>query len=157
MDKPAVIFYWVRFAAVLIVVIMAAVAALRRTQPHPARGDLTIGIIGLVGTAIVLFVGRPAANWMLTAGLFVVGIVLGFALAKIRAVVAWLTALALMFTAVMVLFGEPRAVGVGLAVLAFGTALPLGQGLRGLTAKNSATAPAAETPSENPPASGATA
>jgi hypothetical protein len=50
--------------------------------------------------------------------------------------VAWLIAISVVFASIMVLFGQPEAYGVGLAVLAFAIGLPLGQGIRGLMGKN---------------------
>ncbi len=138
MDKPAVIFYWVRFGLVLFVILLSGIAALRRSRPEAARHDLLVGVIGTAAALLATVLAQTATDYVLSGALLIAGLVVGFALSKIRPLIAGLSAIFTMFAAIMVLFGEPKAFAVGLAVFAFAMALPLGQGLRGLMTKDSA-------------------
>lgn len=138
MDKPAVIFYWVRFGLVLFVIVLAGIAALRRSRPEAARHDLLAGCLGTGAAVLAMVLAQSAADYVLFGVALVAGLVVGFALSKLRPLLAGMSSLFVMFAAIMVLFGEPEAFAVGLAAFAFAMALPLGQGLRGLTTKSSA-------------------
>jgi hypothetical protein len=150
-DKPAVIFYWVRFGLVLFVIVVAGIAALRRSRPEAARRDLLVGAIGTAMAVLAMAIAQMAVDYVLSGVFLIAGLVVGFALSKLRPLIAGLSAIFVMFAAIMVLFGEPEAFGVGLAVFAFSMALPLGQGLRGLMTKS----PASDEPAK--PTSEATA
>lgn len=140
MYAAASAFYWLRFGIALVMIALAIIAAVRRGKPKSASRDLVLGVVGLLVVAIASYLAAPAANWVASGVCVALGLVLGFALAKPRALTAWLAALAMVFAAVMVLFGEPIAYGFGLAALALGAALPLGQGIRANMTKHPATA-----------------
>jgi hypothetical protein len=147
-DKPAVIFYWVRFGLVLFVIVVAGIGALRRSRPEAARHDLLVGGLGTAAAVLAMVLAQSAVDYVLSGLLFLAGLAVGFALSKLRPLVAGLSAIFMMFAAIMVLFGEPEAFAVGLAVFAFSMALPLGQGLRGLMTKSPAAGETAKPTSE---------
>jgi hypothetical protein len=145
MDSAAAIYYWVRFGAVVLVALLALISALRRSKARRTRRDLFFGIAGLVVLAVAVVLGVPV-NFMLAGGLLVVGVILGFAAGGVRPLTAWLTAISVVFATIMLLFGAPGAVGMGVAVLAFGVGMPLGQGLRRRPKKAASAEPPAATP-----------
>jgi hypothetical protein len=124
--------YWIRFGAVMLIAALGIGLALRRSRPKVARFDLLFGLLG-VGLAVALAVILGLEfSWALFGGLIVAGAAVGALASGRRALVAWLIPVAYVFAAIMILFGAGGAAALGFAVLGFGLALPLGQGIRRL-------------------------
>ncbi|MDA3936810.1 MAG: hypothetical protein PF636_08125 [Actinomycetota bacterium] len=121
---------YMRYAVVAIVALFAVIVAVKRSKSRTARSDLIRGIIGI---AVVVGMGAvaPATSWPLVAILLVVGVALGFALGGIRPLAAWIAMPMYVFAVIMLLWDQGGAFAVGLAVLALGAAIPIGQGVRG--------------------------
>ncbi len=132
MELLATASYWIRFGAVMLIAALGIGLALRRSRPRAARFDLLFGLLG-VGLAIALaLVLGLEINWALFGGLVVAGTAVGALASGHRALVAWLIPAAYVFAAIMILFGAGGAAALGFAVLGFGLALPVGQGIRRL-------------------------
>lgn len=142
MDNAAVILYWVRFGIVMLVLLSALISLFRRSRRKAARHDLVVGLIGVLLVGGATYVGRASADYVLSGIGAGVGLVIGLGLGRMRPVAALLAALASVFAAIMILFGEPEAVGVGLAAVAIAAVIPLGQGIRGTGVKEPQPQPA---------------
>ncbi len=145
MDDVGTLSYWVRFGLVVLVAVVSIIYAVRRTRSRVPRSDLVVGAVGLALLfGVALFVGLPI-DAAIIGVLVVVGLALGWFAGGVRALIAWVTALAFVFAAVMLLFGLADAAALGASVLASGFAAPLGQGVRGLVGagRETSDAPAA--------------
>lgn len=141
MRSVAVIYYWARIGAVVLVALLAVGAALRRSRAKAARRDAAFGIAGLIGVVAAVFLGGVSVSHLLAVGMLAVGSVVGFFLGGVRPLAAWLTAATFVFAAAMLLFAEPGAVAFGMSVLMFGVGIPLGQGLRPKRSETATEAP----------------
>jgi|GEM_PF-3630547 len=125
---------YVRYAVVAIVALLAVISAVRRAKQRSDRADLVRGVLGLVAI-VIMGVVASSTSWALVAIMFVVGLAVGFMLGGLRPLVAWLAMPTTILAAILLLWDRGGAFAAGLAILAFGVAIPLGQGVRGMRAK----------------------
>lgn len=151
LETAGIVYDVFRYGIVALLAALGIFAAIRRSRPKASRRDLMAGIVGLVVLVAIGLAASPAVVWLWTAGALVVGVGLGFALGSVRAPLAWVTAAAYVFVAIMALWGTGGAFAFGHAVLGLAVGFPLGQSGREMTGKRSG--PAGDTAPQ--PSSGA--
>jgi hypothetical protein len=122
---------YARLAILVVVALLAALGAVRRSRPAAHRRDLAFGIGGaLVVTAMGLV--APATSWAWVGAGVVVGFVLGVLFGRVRWLVAVIGALAVVYFAMALLWDTGGSFAPGLGMLALGgVGMPLGQAIRG--------------------------
>lgn len=126
---------YVRYGVVAIVALLAVVSAVRRSKKRSVRADLVRGALGLVAI-VIMGVVASATSWVLVAITLIVGVAVGFMLSGSRPLLAWLAMPTTILAAILLLWDRGGAFAAGLAILAFGVAIPLGQGVRGMRAES---------------------
>lgn len=140
MDTILSLGYWIRLALVAVAALFAFVAALRRARTKAERHDLAVGIVTVLAVIAIVVLTGPDVSYLVLGAALLVGIAVGFGIARVRLLVSALLALTGVFMLVMALFGEIKAFGIGMAAFAFGAGVQLGQGLRRVQSRPSGAA-----------------
>jgi hypothetical protein len=155
------IFYWIRLAALVVLVLLALTTAVRmsrRRRYGPAR-DVSFAVGAIAAFGGLVSITDPAFSIVWAAALGVVGAALGFVSGRLsrfwtvdgrvfirRAPVApWLWALSAIFIAMTLFFGSSYLFALAMLLLAFAMGVAVGQVAAEVSRRKTAGSPAGAT------------